>query len=60
MPTLIAAADVYAIIKWRAPTLGAILVPKLPWDSENNRDDTYGFFLSFVTVGIGWCWLVFA
>ena len=58
VPPLIATADEDAIIKWRAPALGANLVPKLPQACRNNGDDYHRFFESFVSVSLGWCSLV--
>ncbi len=58
VPPLIATADEDAIIKWRAPALGANLVPKLPLEPRNNGDDRHRFFECFVSVSLGWCSLV--
>ena len=58
VPPLVATADEDAIIKWRAPALGANLVPKLPQACRNNGDESHRFFESFVPVSLGWCSLV--
>jgi len=38
---------------------GANLVPKLPLEPRNNRDDRHRFFECFVSVSLRSCWLVF-
>ena len=38
---------------------GANLVPKLPLEPRNNGDDGHRFFVSFMSVSLGSCSLVF-